>query len=177
MIATSILACCLNALQEKKARHSDRVAMPGLREVDRAFVLHVSREKTVCVPVAVNVEADELTVVVEAVDGGPDAVGVVDRQEVRMVQGVGQYEAVHLARAVHVHTHDLIILVDAQGGRVGRAGEVELAEGFAFQQEADHVAIGGRQEADHIAVVVDTRGGHIAPARRDDFREFAGVLV
>lgn len=135
--------------KRRRLRDSDRVAMPGLREVDRAYVLPGSREKSVGVPVAVNVEADELTIVVDAVDGGgPDAVGVVDRLEVRMVQGVGQDEAVHLARAVHVHTHDLIILVDAQGGCVGRAGEVELAEGFVFQQEADHVAIGGRQEAD-----------------------------
>jgi hypothetical protein len=110
--------------------------MPGLREVDRAYVLPGSREKTVGVPVAVNVEADELAVVVEAVDGGgPDAVGVVDQLEVRVMQGVGQDEAVHLARAVHVHTHDLIILVDAQGGCVGRAGEVELAEGLSFSRK------------------------------------------
>ncbi len=61
--------------------------------------------------------------------------------------------------------------------RGAAGGGCSILDGVSFQQEADHVAIGGRQEADHIAVVVDPGGDHIAPARRDDFREFAGFLV
>ena len=47
----------------------------------------------------------------------------------------------HLASAVHVYTHDLVMIVNTQSRRVGRTREVELAEGFVFQQEADDVAV------------------------------------
>src|SRR5260221_8321736 len=78
----------------EKARDGDRFAIPGLRR-HRSY-LRLTREKTVGVPGTVDVEADELTVIVEAVDGGrPDAVGVVDRLPVRILQRIGQYEAVH----------------------------------------------------------------------------------
>ena len=52
--------------KSRRPRESDCVAMPGLREVDRAYVLPGSREKSVGVPVAVNVEADRDALIVEA---------------------------------------------------------------------------------------------------------------
>jgi hypothetical protein len=53
------------------------------------------REKTVGVPCPVDVEADQISAVVEAVNGGgPDAVWVVDRLPLRVLQQIGQQEAV-----------------------------------------------------------------------------------
>ena len=47
-------------------------------DVDCRYVL-LAGEKSVSVPVAIDVEADQLSIVIEAVDNsGPDAVGVVD---------------------------------------------------------------------------------------------------
>jgi hypothetical protein len=81
-------------------------------------------EEPVGVPGAVDVEANQLSEVVDAVDGGrPDAVRVVDRLKVRIGHRIGQQEAVHLASAVHIGTNDLIKDVDAKGGRAGRVRE------------------------------------------------------
>ena len=155
-------------------RRSFRHPGPGRTQV----VLRPIGEKTVGVPGAVDVEADQISVVVEAVDGGgPNTVWVVDRLPLGMRQRSGQQEAVHLARAVDIGASDLISQVDAQGGRVGRVREIELGEGRPFEQETDGVAIGGRQEADDVAVVVDAGGQCIVAPRRDDGAELAGALV
>src|SRR5713226_5394841 len=97
-------------------------------DTGRTYVLLC--EKPVGVPGTVDVEADQVSAVIDAVDGGgPDALWVVDRLPVRVRQRIGQQEAVHLARAVDISADDLVRLVDAKGGRVGRAGEIELGVG------------------------------------------------
>ena len=154
-----------------KTGDSERFAIPGLRDTCRASDL-VSCEKPIGVPGTVDVEADQFSVVVEAVDdGGSHAVWVIDRLPVRIIQQMGQQEAVHLARAVDISTNDLIRLVDPEGRRVGRVREVELAEGRPLQQEPGDGSIRQRQEADHVAVVVDPRCQRIGSAGRDDGAE------
>ncbi len=137
-------------------------------------------EEAIGVASAVNVEANELSFVVDAVDnGGADAVGVVNGFPFGVVQRAAQQEAVHCTVAVHIATNDLIVEVDTKGCGVGRVREIELGIVSTFVQEAgDGRTIGSGQEADDIAIVVDAgSNGAMIGVRRNDGAEFAGSLV
>jgi hypothetical protein len=89
------------------------VAHPKRLFLQRKNHVLLACEEPVGVPGAVHVEANQLSEVVDAVDGGrPDAVRIVDRLPVRMGHRVGQQETVHLARTVHIGADDLIKDVD-----------------------------------------------------------------
>jgi hypothetical protein len=74
-------------------------------------------EKSVSISIAIDVEADEITVVIEAIDGGgANAVGGVDGLPLGMLRWIGQQELVRLgraARADRIGSDDLVRCVDA----------------------------------------------------------------
>ncbi len=93
-------------------------------------------EEAVGVAVSIDIEANELTPVVEAVDsGGANTVGIIDGHPVGIVQGTGQQEAVHHAIASDIGANNLINFVDPKGRRIGGMWEIELGVGIAFEQE------------------------------------------
>ena len=77
-------------------------------------------EEAISITSTVNVEANELPSVVETVDGrGSNSIRVINRVPFGVAQKIGQEEPVHLLGTIHIHSHNLIEVVDAQSGRVG----------------------------------------------------------
>ena len=75
-------------------------------------------EKSIGISIAIDVEADLITVVIEAINGGgANAVGGVDGLPLGMMRWIGQQEPVHLgrtARADRIGPDDLVRCVDAR---------------------------------------------------------------
>src|ERR1700722_13986574 len=101
--------------QNKKARDETRApCLTGLRLPGRG-------QEPVGVAGLVDVEADELAEVVDAVDHGrADPIRFVDRDPLRVVQRVREHEAVRGALGVDVRAHDLILVVHAERHRAAR---------------------------------------------------------
>lgn len=99
------------AMSRRTKSRSDRLARSAVG-VGRSDKRLEPCEEAVGVARAVHVEADEVTVVVDAVDDGrSDAVQIVDRAELRSRQRIGEGEAVGVARRIDVAADDFIVCV------------------------------------------------------------------
>ena len=74
---------------------------------------HLVCKEAISIASTVNVETYELTSVVETVDGrGSNSIRVVNRVPFSVVQKIGQEEPMHLLGTIHIHSHNLIEVVD-----------------------------------------------------------------
>lgn len=149
------------------------------------IVLCLASKETIGIVAAIDVEANQVSIVVEAIDScGANAVWVVDGLPASMVQWAGQQKPMHLGCVTApngVETDDLVMVVDAEErcvGHIRHTHEVKLSDGVVLQQEAVRCDIAIGVGSDNISVVVDARCHRTLgtmDAARANFNEF--VLV